>query len=428
MDLLIQTFSDIAQGLIVAGNAFSYIWFIALPVLFYSLFRVLWDYHIQTQYWLAAEWMLLEIIPPKNIERSPKPMEQFFSGIAGVEKSFTIFELYMQGAYADSFSLELVSDGGIVHFYIRTMKKYRNIVEAHLFAQYPDIEIVEVPDYVDDVPKIIPNGKWDIWGTDFEFTKDDAYPIRTYTKFQEDVTGKMIDPLAGLVEIMGKLGPNQKLWLQMIISPTSPGSTKKAAEKIINKLKGKEDKKEGILERIMADISDVFFNLFPALGGEVEFSKKDKKEEQPLEFRLSPGERDILKAVEEAQGKLTYRTKMRMVYVGRREGYDKSVGVSGFIGGLKQFADENLNGFKPNGDTKTAATYYFIQPRLRYRQRKILRRYRNRSNDGPPKTRMILNTEELATLYHLPDMQVVAPSVIRVEAKRGGAPANLPVE
>jgi hypothetical protein len=42
--------------------------------------------------------------------------------------------------------------------------------------------------------------------------------------------------------------------------------------------------------------------------------------------------------------------------------------------------------------------------------------------------KMTLSSEELATVFHLPDMSVVAPSITRVEAKRGGAPANLPVE
>ena len=42
---------------------------------------------------------------------------------------------------------------------------------------------------------------------------------------------------------------------------------------------------------------------------------------------------------------------------------------------------------------------------------------------------MILNTEELATIFHLPALAApLPPEVPRVEAKRGGPPPELPVE
>ena len=42
--------------------------------------------------------------------------------------------------------------------------------------------------------------------------------------------------------------------------------------------------------------------------------------------------------------------------------------------------------------------------------------------------KLVMSTEELATVFHLPDMNVLAPSLTRVESKHGGAPSNLPVE
>ena len=143
-----------------------------------------------------------------------------------------------------------------------------------------------------------------------------------------------------------------------------------------------------------------------------------------MEFRLSPGERDVLKAVEENLGKLQFLTKMRFILVGRRENFDKS-NVSAFFGGIKQFNDENMNGFKPESASKTFANFVWKKSRLRYRQRKILHRYRGRSLDG---VKFTMSTEELATIYHLPDMSVVAPTLARVDSKRGGAPGNLPIE
>jgi len=424
MDILTQVFVDVIISLKSAGKVFSDTWYWILPVPLYMFFKVFWMEHIQGAYVGSIDWVLLEIIPPKDIEKSPKPMESLYVGMQGAEKGFNILEECLDGQIPASFSLELVSDGGDVHFYIRSPRNFRNLVEAHLYAQYPDCVIKEVPDYVNDVPVITPNEKWDLWGVDFEFTKHDAYPIRTYKYFEESVTGKMIDPLSGLVETMSKLPPGQKIWLQTVISPLPPSWGPKEGRKLVEKLKGKEAKKENILENLWGDLMDVFASLWKALSEPLEFAKSEKKDDQPLEFRLSPGEKDILKAVEENLGKLQFKVKMRFILVGRRENFDKS-NVSAFIGGLKQFNDENLNGFKPQSISKTFANFIFKKPRLRYRQRKILRRYRGRSNDG---VRFTLSTEELATIFHLPDMSVVAPALSRVDSKRSGAPGNLPIE
>lgn len=426
MNILLDSFSQIGESLKTASQAMSYVWFIVLPPLFYFLFKTIWMKHIQDKFWAIPDWVVLEIIPPKNIEKSPKPMEALFNGFCGVEKSFNPIELYIDGAFTDYMSLEIVGDSGNVHFYIRVMTKYRHLVEAHLYAQYPDVEIIEVPDYVDDVPKVIPNSQWDLWGSDLAFTKHPAYPIKTYPKFEESVTGKMIDPLSGLIETMGKLGPNQKIWLQWIIRPTKTSWASTEGKAVLEKLKGREKSEEGIFERILKDIIDVFSNIPKAFHSPVEFAAESKKDEQPLEFRLSPVERDVLKAVEDNLGKPQFYVRPRYLFIGRRENYDKGIGINAFFGSMRQFSDENLNGFKPN-TTKTTAYHIFIETRLRYLQHKLLRRYRNRSTDGEGGF-LVMSTEELATVFHLPDMNVLAPSLTRVESKHGGAPSNLPVE
>ncbi|MFC1756521.1 hypothetical protein ACFLY1_01045, partial [Patescibacteria group bacterium] len=83
------------------------------------------------------------------------------------------------------------------------------------------------------------------------------------------------------------------------------------------------------------------------------------------------------------------------------------------------------NSFKPNDNSKTFAQYVFVDSRTRWRQRKIFRRYRERNPLGK---RFFLSSEELATVFHMPDISVEAPSVTKTEFKRGGAPANLPIE
>ena len=407
------------------------VWFIIFPPLLFFLFKILWLDHVNDKYSARLKWVLLEIIPPRDIEKSPLPMESIFAGLAGVIKTATVAEEWVKGEFPVSFSLEIVSLEGAVHLYIYTQSGFRDLVEAHFYAQYPGVEIVEASDYTRNVSRSIPNKDWDLWGTDFGLAKDDLYPIRTYKYFEESVTGKMIDPLSGIFETMGKLGPGQNLWLQFIVTPLKE-SWYTTGQGTVDVFLGKaKEKKMGVFLRLFTDIKDVFANLGKGLmAQEVVFmSAEEKKEEDesPVEFRLTPGEKDVLKALQANLGKQMFKTRMRFLYLARKEVFSKTTGVSAFVGGIKQFNDQNLNSFKPLDESKTYANYVFTNERLRYRQRRLLRRCITRDTD-PQNTRFLLSSEELATVFHIPDMSVVAPTLTRVMAKRGAAPTNLPIQ
>ena len=431
-DILVASFGQLFGGIGAVFAFFAKVWYFVLPPVLYPLWKMLWMDHIQLKYALSMNHVLLEIIPPKEVEKSPKLMESVFSGLAGVSKGFTAVEEFIQGQYPASFSIEMTSEDGIVHMYIRTQKNFRNLVEAHFYSQFPDVEIVEVPDYIYNVPMTIPNSEWDLWGSDFEFTKPDIYPIRTYPTFDEEVTGKMIDPLAGVIEALGKIPPGQRMWLQYIIVPEDKWYAKGKA--MIDEFLGKGKAEDiGFWQMLLHDLKEVFFGIFRETTAithlEHEFTalgKAEKKEEQPLEFRLSPGQKDILKALERNLGKQMFKVKMRLLYLGRRDGFDRS-NISNFMGALKQFSDQNMNGFKFNDVSKTYANYLFVNERLRYRQRRLFRRYIFR-DPTPGEKMFMMSTEELASVFHMPDMSVVAPTLARVSTKRAGAPANLPIE
>jgi hypothetical protein len=428
MDILLGAFANFFASIGQAAGIFAYIWFIVLPPVLYYIFMSLWMPHIWHRFGDKQTSILLEIIPPRDIEASPLPMEYIFAGLAGVKKSLVVHEEYLDGEYAESFALEIASIEGQVHFYIRCRKGTRNLVEAHFYGQYPSIELVEVPDYTQLVPRTVPNKDWNLWGTDFELVKDDLYPIRTYKKFEESVTGKMLDPLAGIIEIMSKAGPGQHMWFQILITCEDESWYATGRDTVDDFIGKKKPHKVGFFEQVLTDIRDVFAKIINMLlGHEMHFGEAHEEEKKEFdEQKITYGQKEVIKALEENLGKMMFKTKVRYIYVGRREGYDKPTGVSGFIGGIKQFNDQNLNSFKPNAATKTKAEFVFVEARQRYMQRRIFRRYIER-DPQPYDVRFLLSTEELATLFHIPDMSVTSPTMSRVAAKRSGAPTNLPI-
>jgi hypothetical protein len=411
------------------GSVFASFWWLILPLPLWYIFKIIWfDYvaFYSADSWNGKyKWTMLEVIPPRDIERGPKPMENFYAGLTGVMTTHSNFDVWLNGAFRqDYFGLELVGEEGKVHYYIRTLKSRRNLVEAHIYAQYPDAQILEVEDYYNKFPKVIPNKNWDLWGADYEFVKKEPYyPIKTYDQFEESITGEMIDPMAALVEVLGSLGPGQHIWLQYVIVPIPESDSINGGKELADTLKGKAVAVTG--GRLLHDLMDVLSNILAGLFGSPEFKElAKKKEEQPLDTRLSPGERDVLKAVEENLGKNFFKTKMRLIVLGKRDTFDKAA-VGAFSGAIKQFNDLNMNQVKPQDISKTYANTFFKERISNFRKRKIYDRYRKRNMDG---VLMLFSTKELATMFHFPDMSVKSHALTQTTSKLGVAPANLPIE
>ena len=94
-------------------------------------------------------------------------------------------EKYYKGHYQRWFSFEIVSIDGYIQFIIRTEKKFRDLVESAIYAQYPEAEITEVDDYTKGFPDTFPNDTHDLWGTEWTLVEDNEYPIRTYQDFED---------------------------------------------------------------------------------------------------------------------------------------------------------------------------------------------------------------------------------------------------
>lgn len=408
------------------GTAFSATWWIVCPVALFYLFKILYTKYVWKEYKIRLDNIFLEVRPPRNLERSPRVMEQIFVALHGAYSTPSEFDKYFKGRiHQPLFAFEIRGTDGEMRFYIRTEKRFRNMVEALIYAQYPEAEIDQVEDYASSVPQNIPNPEWDLWGADFEFTRDDAYPLRTYTKFQEEVTKGMIDPLATLADVIAGLPPGQQAWFQLLIIPLKDNEWQKNIKKTVDRLANREVKKESLaIAKFFSEALAILVSSLKHIFGPVQTEEEKRKEEQPLMWRLTPVEKDILQAVEESYNKKAFITKVRFVLVGHRDAFKKD-NRAGVLGFAYQFNDPNLNTLKTNNDTKTYANYFFVKARTLWAKKKIFSRYITRDNDGP---NLLLNTEELATIWHLPDMSALSPAIGRIEAKKGGAPLNLPVE
>lgn len=404
-------------------------WWVITPIILFFILKAFWLGHICSEYLKSLKWIVLEFKVPADVIKTPKAMEQFFTGLHAASKKLKFKEKYFKGQVLPWFSLEVISQGGPIRFFIRTQSQFRDLVESQLYAQYAQAEIFEAEDYVKSLPVIIPNQDYDILGSEVILEKPDAYPIRTYPVFfEEKEAEERADPIAGLFEFLNSLDFREHVWIQILISPTSD-DWKKEGEELVGNLIGREaeGKKGGLIKEEIASWGKaVGRGAYDFVFGPSEEGAEEKKLESKL-VHLSPGQREVVLAVEKNIAKLGFKTIIRYLYWGHKEVFfkDKVSAIGGFF---KQFNTQNLNGFKPNKKTAPGRGKIFKKRREKGQKRFFAGLYKKRY--FPYQTfkgrGFVFNTEELATIFHLPGKFIKVEKMAKIEAKKGGPPISLP--
>ena len=377
----------------------AYLWLPAITAYFAWKF---WLYYIRLRYVSKIDWVLLEIKLPREMPKSPQVMEIILSAMH-ITRDGVMKDRYWDGLLRPWYSLEIVSKGGVISFYFYIPKYYRRLVESQIYAHYPEVEIQEAADYTkefisEDIKASQKN--WTIHAAEYTLTKEDAYPIKTYIDYKldklETEEEMKNDPLASLVELMGTMKEGENLWYQALIMATKT-EWKSAGAKIVDKIM-KRDKK--------------------------------KKEGEIIDFGsmiLSPGERMIVEAIERNVSKLGFDACLRFVYIAKPDKYNHVVS-NAIQGSMKQFNSLNMNGFSRTNST-SYVDYFFKKTREGWRKKRMFDAYVNRSAFYKPYKRktIVLNTEELATIYHFPGSVVKTPSLSRIESKKVEPPGDLPI-
>lgn len=385
-----------------------------LPIVLVFTFAWLWLKWRRKEFILSQDYVLLEVKLAADIAHTPRAMENVFAGIHITAGENTWYDRYIKGKVRPWYSFELVSIGGEIHFYIWTRVATKDIVEAQIYAQYPEVEIVEAPgDYARNV-QYVP-GRTGLWGANFELSKPDPYPIKTYVDYGLDREGtdeeEKVDPIASVFEYLSSLKSGEQAWIQIVMQATKNQDRKKPGGRFWEKEGWKHE-----AERLVKELRE---ETLISISRET-----DAKVANP-----TTGQKDVINAIERSTGKHGFECGIRAIYWAEGDAF-KGTNIPGLIATMKHFSSNNLNSISIDNVTD------FNYPWQDYKKiredrncRRFLEAYRKRSWFYPPYKRkaFVLNTEELATIYHFPGRVVQAPGLPRIDSKRGGAPTNLPV-
>lgn len=380
-----------------------------------------WLEYMAGEFIKSIKWINLSIDVPAENEQSPKVMEEFFTAIHSIQTKPNFLDRFWKGKLQEWFSVEIVGIDGQVKFIVRCPDYYKDLVEAHLFAQFPDVEVHLIEDYAQAIPDKFKEAGYDLFGAEMVLTNKDFYPIRTYPFFEHQLTQRIIDPVSTMAEVMNKLHKGEQIWIQFTIRPVMTDWAEKGRE-FAKKLMGQEVHvpNPAILEAL-GKAGDVASTV-AGIGGE---SAGAEESLPTAAFLMAPGERKVVEAVERNVAKLAFEFKCRLVYIAQKPVFDKRR-FNSTMGVFKQFNSYDMNGFKPYKRTFTKVEYFFPKPRVFARQRALLKGAKTRSWAIGTKP-AILSTESLASIFHIPHLTVKAPSMTKTLSKKGSAPTNLPI-
>jgi hypothetical protein len=289
------------------------------------------------------------------------------------------------------FAFEIVGAKGFVYFYAAVPIALVDVVRQGIVSAYPTARLEEVADHniFSPVGKI--NGTL---GGELVLKESYAYPIATYQDLKRDTMQSLLNALSSLDKEDGAA-------VQILMRPANP-SWRKTASGIASKKRKGEDSKKGV------------GGVAGSLGRELLMAAvrppEDKKDEGSSKKELSNLEQSVLDAIDEKTRYPGYEVMIRLVVSSNISQRAQSI-LSNLVATFSLFDAPGKNGFKytPAKDIESFTTGY------------ILRFFPQHKN------KTILNSIELATLFHFPDQSNVPTSQLtRQDSKQVDGPRNIP--
>ncbi len=323
---------------------------------------------------------IMQILVPRENDKTPLAAEQMFSSIHGILES-NIKSL-------DLVSFEIASNGEDgVRFFVAAPQHLCKFIEGQMYAQYPNAEIRHVPDYILERK----DGQAFVTAGVIELDKSFIFPIKTFRNFD-------VDPLAAITGAIGDLERGTSAWIQLIIRPVSNYWQEDSKEYISAIREGKTVGKESIIQKLSGFISKMADNL----------STQEKNKGKEV-VQLAPGQEEELSEIENKMLKVGSEICVRVVTKAESNIRAEQI-FRDIVASFKQFTTAHLNNFIYTEQEKGGEEVYndYIKRHL--------------SAD----TEDILNIEELASVYHLPNVSVETPNIVWSRARKGEPPMNLP--
>lgn len=274
-------------------------------------------------------------------------------------------------------SFEIVAHEGLVHYYAVVPIALINTIQQAVTAAYPAARLEEMSE------RNIFNPAGRMSGTiggEFTLKKDFAYPIATYQESKRDATRALLNALSGVTREDG-------VGIQMLIRPADPSWSKSAASVAegIRKDKGKPSGSKFALNGVM----------------EALWKPPESSETKPEGKQLSSIEQSQVEAIEDKTRYPGYEALIRVVASSNSSARSQAI-MNNVVAAFSMFDSAQNNGFKfaiAKNIDEFVTSYIF-----RFFPQGV--------------TQNVLNTVELATIFHMPNQGSIPTSQVQRQAAK----------
>ncbi|MDD3646371.1 MAG: type IV secretory system conjugative DNA transfer family protein [Candidatus Gracilibacteria bacterium] len=348
----------------------------------------------------------------KDFKEKIGMMSMFYKAIHKLAEAGA-WDTFLNFFFAHSkISLELVYDKGRVNFYVVTYKNYVNLISQHLTSIYNDAEIIII-DPKKDYINLKEKGYY-LRAASLGKEHDDVFPIKTF-KYLED------DPINNFTNTFGGLDNDDKAVFQIVIKPEPSSYNKKAKKAAGLVAKGKYNKSRNNPIGFLWKPFGLLFNpvriLFEGTDGVIKDQNNAPGASEGDAYKIfNQAETESQKVMGEAAAQPTFKTSMRIL-VSSKKHENSENGVHAIVAAASIFTDEYNNALD-NPQMIEDLIPRIITP-LRYFgfKHKLVGFFQNIS---------YFSTDEVTTIYHLPDINYNKSSIINwLSYKKLPVPSNL---
>jgi hypothetical protein len=320
----------------------------------------------------------------KDFREQISIMEQLLASMKSLYASTAMGWLFGQ----EYLSLEYVAHHQEIYFYLIVPKRAKLLMEKQVLGFYPDAFIEETEEVNIFQDRSVVRGEI------MKLKKSYQFPIRTYQKLETD-------PMNGILSALGKLTEDESWVVQILMRPVDDDWQ----EKIRKRIRKSEKKTNGL--HISWNPLDWIAWLFDILTHDPADTTKPpeptEKDEEPID------EEGLMK---EKVKKTGYAVVIRILTTGNSEDH-VSAELQNIISAFSQFTSPTYNRFKPvKRKSLSLLINHYIFRQFAWWQHAS-----------------IMNSEELATLFHFPHNKYNKQPEIRWQRfKLIKAPTNIPKE
>jgi len=347
----------------------------------------------------ALNMSLFLITLPKKIRKEEREavktekeiisvMEQFYSSLSNIKETKDTF-IYGQPYLI--FEIATPYIGEEISFYMSVPHKYEAVIEKQIHGFYPGASFKKVEDYN------IFNPKGAVAGSYLKLSKNYILPFKTYQELESDPLNEIANALSKLEE------KGEGAAIQIVFRPSSFNWQKTGKEVAKEMQKGKS-----FSEAMSSNKRGIISGVVKELGEIVKSTKQEEKLEENREV-ITPGQEEIVKALEGKVSKAGFEVNIRLITSGKNDNQAEQL-LSHLENAFVQFNTQNFNQLK--------------SIRLKRRAlKKIIYDFSFRTFNK--KNSIILNTEELTSLFHFPSNAIDAPNVKFAKSQSSALPINM---